>query len=67
MRLSRNVHLEKDSFVSIYERNITILATEIFKVRINLAPHQMHKILNLKGQPNYNLRNSSLLFRPLVK
>ena len=29
---------EKDGYVSIHERNIKILATEIFKVRKNLAP-----------------------------
>ena len=65
--LSFNALLEKDGSVSIHERNIKILATEIFKVSKYLAPPQMHEILKLKDQPHYNLRYSSLFSRPLVK
>ena len=43
-RSSFNALLEKDVSVSIHERNIKILATEMFKVRKNLAPPQMHQI-----------------------
>ena len=53
--------------VSIHERNIKILAAEIFKVSKNLAPPQMHEIFKLKDQPQYNLRYNSLFSRPLVK
>ena len=53
--------------VLIHEKNIKILATEMFKVSKNLAPPQMHEILKLKDQPQYNLRYNSLFFRPLVK
>ena len=66
-RSSFNALLEKDGSVSIHERNIKILATEMFKVSKNLAPPQMHEILKLKDQPQYNLRYNSLFFRPLVK
>ena len=59
--------LEKDGSVSIHERNIKILATEMFKVSKNLAPPQMHEIFKLKDQPQYNLRYNSLFSRPLVK
>ena len=47
-RLSFNALLEKDGSVSIYERNIKILPTEMFKVSKNLAPPQMHEIFKLK-------------------
>ena len=47
-RSSFNALLEKDVSVSIRERNITILATEMFKVSENLVPPQMHEILKLK-------------------
>ena len=53
--------------VSIHERNIKILATEMFKVSKNLAPPQMQEIFKLKDQPQYNLRYNSLFSRPLVK
>ena len=55
-RSSFNALLEKDGSVSIHERNIKVLATEIFKVRKNLAPPEMHEIFKLKVQPHCNLR-----------
>ena len=66
-RSSFNALLEKDGSVSIHERNIKILATEMFKVTKNLAPPQMQEIFKLKDQPRYNLRYNSLFFRSLVK
>ena len=66
-RSSFNALLEKDGSVSIHERNIKILATEMFKVSKNLAPPQMQEIFKLKDQPHYNLRYNYLFFRPLVK
>ena len=66
-RSSFNALLEKDGSVSIHERNIKILATEMFKVSKNLASPQMQEIFKLKNQPRYNLRYNSLFFRPLVK
>ena len=53
--------------VSIHERNIKILSTEMFKVSKNLAPPQVHEIFKLKDQPQYNLRYSSLVSRQLFK
>ena len=66
-RSSSNALLGKNGCVSIHERNIKIMATEMFKVSKNLAPHQIHEIFRLKDQPHYNLRYNSLFFRPLVK
>ena len=65
-RLSFNALLEKDGSVSIHERNIKILATEMFKVNKNLAPPQMPEIFKLKDQPHYNLRYNSLYLGPLL-
>ena len=59
-RSSFNALLEKDGSVSIHERNIKILAAEMFKVSKNLAPPQMHEIFKLKDQPQYNLRYHSV-------
>ena len=53
--------------VSIHERNIKILSTEMFEVSKNLAPPQAHEIFKLEDQPQYNLRYSSLVSRQLVK
>ena len=61
------MHFYRKMAVSIHERNIKILATEMFKVSKNLAPPQMHDIFRLKDQPQYNLRCNSLFSRPLVK
>ena len=66
-RSSFNALLEKDGSVSIHERNIKILATEMFKVSKNLAPPQMQEIFKLKDQSHYSLRYNSLFFRPVVK
>ena len=60
-------HFQRKMAVSIHERNIKILATEMFKVSKNLAPPQMHEIFKLKDQPHYNLRYNSLNYRFLVK
>ena len=49
-RSSFNALLEKDGSVSIHERNIKILAAEMFKVSNNIAPPQMHEIFKLKDQ-----------------
>ena len=66
-RSSFNALLEKDGSASIYDKNIKILATEMFKVIKNLAPTHMHDIFKSKDQPHYNLRYSSLFSRPVVK
>ena len=67
MRSSFNALLEKDDSVSIHEKNIKILATEMFKVSKNLALPQVHEIFKLKDRPQYNLRYNSLFSRLLVK
>ena len=66
-RSSFNALLEKDGSVSIHERNIKILAIEMFKVSKNLVLPQMHEILKLKYQPHYNIRCNSLFSGTLIK
>ena len=66
-RSSFNALLEKDGSVSIHERNIKILATEMFKVTKTLAPPQIHENVKLKDQPQYSLRYNSLFSWPLVQ
>ena len=53
---SFNAFLEKDCSVSIYERKIKILVTQMFKVSEYLAPYQTHEIFKLKYKPYYNGR-----------
>ena len=64
---SFNTLSERNGSVCVHERNIKILATEMFKVNKNLALTQMYEIFKLKGKPHYNLRYTSLFSRPLVK
>ena len=48
--------------VSIYQRNLQILATEIYKVRDDLGPEIMKDIFHFAQKP-YNLRNDLTLRR----
>ena len=50
--------LERDGSVPIHNRNLQILATEIFKVYNNIAPPLFTEIFN-KRNPNYQLRHTS--------
>ena len=59
--------LEKDSSVSIHERNVQILATEMYKVSNNFSPPHMNGIIEVRNKHPYNLRRNSQFFRPLVK
>ena len=54
--------LKKDKSVSIHQRNLQILATEIYKARNDLRPEIMKDIFHSVQKP-YNLRNDSTLQR----
>ena len=58
--------LEKDNSVSIHERNLQRLATEIYKVKNNMAPLFMKDIFTDSTNP-YNLRNNATLRASNVK
>ena len=54
--------LKKDKSVSIHQRNLQFLATEIYKDRNDLVPKIMKDIFHSVQEP-YNLRNDSTLQR----
>ena len=57
--------LEKDSSVSIHDKNIQCLATEMYKVSNGLSPPIVSNIFTQKNCHPYNLRR--LFSRPLVR
>ena len=57
--------LEKDGSVSIHERNLEVLATEMHKISNGLSTHLMKDIFPIKRSP-YNLRQNSQFSRPQI-
>ena len=57
--------LEKDSSVSIHERNIQILATELYKVRKGISI-PLIKLFEQRNEHTYNLRHSTEFLQPFV-
>ena len=60
--LSFSELLELDSAVTIHERNLQVLVTEIFKVKNNLSPEIMKQVFDFQ-EPYYNLRSETSQFR----
>ena len=56
--------LENDNSVSMHQRNLQILAIEMFKV--SLSTVLMNDIFKLRGEQTYNLRKLSQFYRPKV-
>ena len=52
-----NELLEKDSSVSIHNRNLRALAIEMCKIYYNMAPIIMDEIFTLKNQDQHSLGN----------
>ena len=50
---------EKGSSVPIHERNVQILATEMYKVSYNVLPPNINKILEERNERLYSLRLQS--------
>ena len=50
--------LEKNHSVTVHQKNLQVLVTEIFKVKNSLAPDIMKDVFELK-EPLYNLRSES--------
>ena len=59
--------LEKDSSVSIHDRNIQCLATDMYKVSNGLSTPTVSKILTQKNCHPYNLRLNFQFSRPHVR
>ena len=51
--------LERDKSVTIHERNIQVVLTEIFKVKSRVAPEIMTDILKFKDH-SYHLKNNCI-------
>ena len=57
--------LNKDNSVSIHQRNLQVLVTELYKVKSNMAPEILNEIFQNR-KSSYNLRtNSSFAIRPV--
>ena len=52
--------LKEDKSVKIHQKNLQILATEIYKVKNDLGPKIMADISHFVEKP-YNLRNNSII------
>ena len=58
--------LERDKSVTIHERNIQVLLTEIFKVKSGVAPEIMTEIVKFKDH-SYDLRKNNCIERRIIK
>ena len=58
--------LERDNSVTIHERNIQVLLTEIFKVKSGAAPEIMTEIFKFKDH-SYDLRKNNCLEMRIIK
>ena len=57
--------LEKDKSISVHQKNLQILVTEIYKVKNNISPKIMSKVFEFQENLNYNLRSgTNLVTRP---
>ena len=65
--LSFDALLEKSGTVTIHQRNLQILATELYKTYHNLSPKQMNEIFTVKNTKKYNLRGQRDFEKPRVK
>ena len=54
--------LVKDNSVSTHQKNLQVLASEIFKAKIGIAPTITAELVQFTDKP-YNLRNKSILQR----
>ena len=59
--------LEEDSSVSIHERNVKMLVTEIYKSSNNFSLSHMNEVFEIKNEHLHNLRQNFRFSCPLVK
>ena len=60
--LSFSELLDLDNSVTVHQKNLQVLVTEIYKVKNGIAPDIMNDIFELQN-PSYNLRSSCNQFR----
>ena len=58
--------LERDKSVTIHERNIQVLLTEIFKVKSRVSPEIMTEIFKFE-EHSYGLRKNNCIERQIIK
>ena len=58
--------LEKDNSVSVHQKTLQMLPTEMSKVSNGLLPVPMNDIFKIRGEQTYNLRKLSQFYRPKV-
>ena len=59
--------LEKDGSLSIHQRNLQVLATEIYKVRKGLSPAIITELFEHKEKHYYNLINNTEFAIPAIR
>ena len=64
---SFETHLEKDSSVFIHNRNLQILATEMYKIKNNLSPPIIADLFEQRNEQHYNLRNWAQFSLPAIR
>ena len=60
--LSFSELLDLDNSITVHQKNLQVLVTEIYKVKNGIAPDIMNDIFELQN-PSYNLRSSCNQFR----
>ena len=60
--LSFSEVLELENVVTIHQRNLKVVVTEILKVKNNLSPEIMKQVFDFQ-EPYYNLRSQTSQFR----
>ena len=58
---------KKGRSVPFHERNVQMLATEIYQISDNISPQHMNEIFEIGQKHPYNLRQNSQFCRPLLK
>ena len=61
-KLTFNNLLKLGNSVTMHQRNLQILATEIFKVKNNLAPEIVTEVFEIK-EPHYNFLSEASHFK----
>ena len=56
--------LEKDSSVSVYERNVQMLTTKLYKVSNSFSSPHINEIFKIRNKQRYNLSQKSQVSRP---
>ena len=59
--------LEKDGSVSVHNRNLQILATEMYKIKNDLSPLIVTELFEQRNEQHYDLRKNSQFTIPPIR